>query len=339
MKSSFCDPPRLPVIDFSLFELGDPWRDHVAAQIDWAASELGFFYVTGHGVERGGIDSLLELSRSFFRMREEVKLEVHMSRGGRAWRGYFPVGGELTSGRPDLKEGLYFGEELPEEDARVRSGMPLHGRNLFPDLPGFRQATLDYMRAVTGLGHKLMSSMGRALRLGDTYFVDRYTGNPTTLFRIFNYPPSPAATAGLWGVGEHADYGLLTLLYQDEVGGLQVKYGSCWIDVPHVPGSLVINVGDMLERLTSGRYRSALHRVVNRSARPRISMPLFFDPRFDAVLQPIPGVGPETATRASAGRWDGIDPLEAPGTYGDYLLGKVSKVFPELSREHLRGPG
>jgi isopenicillin N synthase-like dioxygenase len=176
MKSSFRDPPRLPVIDLSLFELGDPWRDQVAAQIDWAASELGFFYVIGHGVEPSVIDSLLELSRSFFRLRDEVKLRIHMSRGGSAWRGYFPVGGELTSGRPDLKEGLYFGEELPEEDARVRSGVPLHGRNLFPDMPGFRRATLDYMQALTGLGHRLMSSMGRALRLGDTYFVDRYTG-------------------------------------------------------------------------------------------------------------------------------------------------------------------
>jgi isopenicillin N synthase-like dioxygenase len=244
------------------------------------------------------------------------------------------VGGELTSGRPDLKEGLYFGEELPEDDARVRCGMPLHGPNLFPDLPGFRQATLDYMQALTGLGHRLMSSMGRALRLGDTYFVDRYTGNPTKLFRIFNYPPSVPGTAE-WGVGEHADYGLLTLLYQDEVGGLQVKYDSCWIDVPPVPGSLVINVGDMLERLTSGRYKSASHRVINHSGRPRLAMPFFFDPRFDAVLQPIPGVGREAT--APGGRWDGIDPLEVRGTYGEYLLSKVSKVFPALGREHLRG--
>jgi isopenicillin N synthase-like dioxygenase len=92
----------------------------------------------------------------------------------------------------------------------------------------------------------------------------------------------------------------------------------------------------MLERLTSGRYKSALHRVVNHSGRPRLAMPFFFDPRFDAELQPIPGLG-RAVTPASGGRWDGIDPLEARGTYGEYLLGKVSKVFPALGREHLHG--
>jgi isopenicillin N synthase-like dioxygenase len=331
--SSFADSPRLPVIDLSLFDAGGPWRDHVAAQVDWAASEFGFFYVVGHGVETAVIESLLRLSRTFFDQTAEAKHRVHMSRGGRAWRGYFPVGGELTSGRPDLKEGLYFGEELAEDDERVRSGKPLHGRNVFPELPGFREAVLDYMSALTGLGHRLMTSIGRGLRLGDNYFVDRYTGDPTTLFRIFNYPSATAADAR--GVGEHTDYGLLTLLYQDEVGGLQVKHGAGWIDVPFVPGSFVVNVGDMLERLTSGRYTSALHRVINVSGSPRISMPFFFDPRFDAELHAIPGVGPAFVRRELIDRWDGIDLRDVRGTYGDYLVGKVSKVFPELGRNQL----
>src|SRR5688572_8070825 len=304
---TFADTTRLPVIDLSLFDAGDPWRDHVAAQLDWAASEFGFFYVVGHGIDTSVTDTLLRLSRTFFEQHAQTKNRVHMSRGGRAWRGYFPVGGELTSGRPDLKEGLYFGEELAEEDARVRAGMPLHGRNVFPDLPGFRDAVLDYMRALTGLGHKLMTSIGRGLRVGDNYFVDRYTGNPTTLFRIFHYPPaSPGADPDPRGVGEHTDYGLLTLLYQDDVGGLQVKHRASWIDVPPVPGSFVVNVGDMLERLTSGRYVSALHRVVSPQARSRISMPFFFDPRFDAVLEPIAGVAPIAASRPDFTRWDGI---------------------------------
>jgi isopenicillin N synthase-like dioxygenase len=272
--ASFSDPPRLPIIDLALFELGDPWRDHVATQVDWAASEFGFFYVVGHGIETGTIEALLELSRSFFKMAEDGKRRIHMSRGGRAWRGYFPVGGELTSGRPDLKEGLYFGEELPENDARVRAGTPLHGSNLFPDLPGFRDAVLDYMIALTGLGHKLMGSIGRGLRAGDNFFVDRYTGTPTQLFRIFNYPgTADGYSIDSYGVGEHTDYGLLTLLYQDEVGGLQVKYADGWIDVPYVPGSVVVNVGDMLERLTRSRYTSALHRVINRSRNSRFPCP------------------------------------------------------------------
>jgi isopenicillin N synthase-like dioxygenase len=324
----------LPIIDLSLFDVGGTWRDHVAAQVDWAASEFGFFYIVGHGIEPGVIESLVTLSRGFFGQGAEAKHRIHMSRGGRAWRGYFPVGGELTSGRPDLKEGLYFGEELAEDDERVRAGKPLHGRNVFPEVPGFREAVLDYMSALTGLGHRLMTSIGRGLRLGDNYFVDRYTGNPTTLFRIFNYPS--ASTADARGVGEHTDYGLLTLLYQDEVGGLQVKHGSGWIDVPFVPGSFVVNVGDMLERLTSGRYTSALHRVINTAGRSRISMPFFFDPRFDAELRPIAGVGPPAIRRELLDRWDGIDLRDVRGTYGDYLVGKVSKVFPELGRSALR---
>jgi len=334
--SLYTDPPRLPVIDVSLFDAGAPWLDHVATQVDWAASEFGFFYVTGHGIDPAIIDSLLSRSRAFFAQDAAAKLLVHMSKGGRAWRGYFPVGGELTSGRPDWKEGLYFGEELAEDDPRVRSATPLHGRNLFPDAPGFREAVLGYMGALTTLGHRLMSFVSRGLGLEDDYFIRRYTATPTTLFRIFNYPATPASSVEEpRGVGEHTDYGLLTMLYQDDVGGLQVKYGSSWIDVPHVPGSFVINIGDMLERLTSGRYTSALHRVINRSGRSRISMPFFFDPGFDAVLQPIPGVGPSAASRALVDRWDGMDLREVRGTYGEYLIGKVARVFPELGRSHL----
>ena len=329
--AAFIDPPRLPIIDFAPFESGGHFRDHVAAQIDWAASEFGFFYIVGHRVDLSAIERLIGLSRTFFQQPPEAKAQLHMSRGGRAWRGYFPVGGELTSGRPDLKEGLYFGEELADADARVRAGIPLHGANLFPDLPGFRDAVLDYMTELSGLGHHLMSAIARGLHLNDHYFFDRFTGNPTRLFRIFNYPAGGKGA----GVGEHTDYGLLTLLYQDEVGGLQVKHRDTWIDVPYVPGSFVINIGDMLERLTSGRYISALHRVFNTSGRHRISLPFFFDPDFNAALEPIPGVGPETSRRTEIERWDGADVQRVTGTYGDYLLSKVSKVFPDLGRQHL----
>jgi isopenicillin N synthase-like dioxygenase len=135
-------------------------------------------------------------------------------------------------------------------------------------------------------------------------------------------------------VGEHTDYGLLTLLYQDDSGGLEVQHDTGWLEAPPVPGSLVVNVGDMLERLTSGRYRSALHRVINRSGRPRLSMPFFFDPRFDAVLEPIPNVSPVRARHGLLERSDGTDLRDVRGTYGEYLIRKVSKVFPELSRSY-----
>jgi isopenicillin N synthase-like dioxygenase len=329
----FIESPRLPVIDLSLFDAGDPWRDHVAAQVDWAASTFGFFYIVGHGIDAALTDGLMELSRRFFAQELAAKQAIHMSRAGRAWRGYFPVGGELTSGRPDRKEGLYFGSEHADEDARVRANTPLHGHNQFPSLPGFAKNVHDYMAALTGLGHKLMTTIARGLGLADSYFVDRFTGDPTILFRIFNYPATRDASE--WGVGAHSDYGLLTILKQDAVGGLQLRYGETWVDVPDVPGSFVCNIGDMLERLTNGRYVSALHRVKNSASRDRISMPFFFDPGFDAVLESIPGIRPPAPRENLFARWDGIDLRDVHGTYGEYLLGKVAKVFPDLGRTHI----
>jgi isopenicillin N synthase-like dioxygenase len=200
-----------------------------------------------------------------------------------------------------------------------------------------RDAVLEYMTALTGLGHGLMAMIARGLRLDDSYFVDRYTGDPTTLFRIFNYPrhASVRAEPERWGVGAHTDYGLLTILRQDEVGGLEIKYRDRWVAVPYVPDSFVCNVGDMLERLTNGRYLSALHRVRNDVESARLSMAFFFDPNFNAALEPIRGIRPVMRRPELIDRWDGIDLHNLRGTYGDYLLGKVSKVFPELGRRHL----
>jgi isopenicillin N synthase-like dioxygenase len=330
---------RLPLIDLSRFAESEAERDRVAAELDQANREYGFFYLIGHGVDPFLIAELERLARDFFAGDAADKDRIHMSRGGRAWRGYFPIGGELTSGLPDLKEGIYFGTELDRNDVRVRSGTPLHGPNLFPGIPGFREAVLEYMAALTDLGQRLSAAIARGLGLADSYFRERYTSDPTILFRIFNYPPDRRfpAQPDSWGVGEHTDYGLLTILHQDDVGGLQVRHGQDWIDVPKVPGSFVCNVGDMLERLTGGRYLSALHRAKNVTQRQRLSMAFFFDPAFDAVLEPIANAAAGAAAPHTNVRWDAIDPNTIRGTYGDYLLSKVSKVFPELG-EHVLTP-
>ena len=320
----------LPIIDLRLARNGSQARLALARQLDLACSEFGFFYLVGHEVATPLGDRLLRLAREFFARDEADKMQIHMSRGGRAWRGYFPVGGELTSGQPDLKEGLYFGTELDDSDPRVRAGMPMHGRNLFPNMPRFRASVLDYMSALENVGQQVLSLMAEGLRLDADYFRRQFTADPTVLFRIFRYPPDEAAREG-WGVGAHTDYGLLTLLQQDVVGGLQVLNRDRWLDVPPLADSLVCNVGDMLERLTNGRYLSALHRAKNLSARERLSMVLFLDPSFDAKLEPLPGVVPDTSQPHTNVRWDRIDPHAMQGTYGEYLLSKVSKVFPKLA--------
>ena len=261
-----------------------------------------------------------------------------MALGGRAWRGWFPVGGELTSGRPDRKEGLYFGAELgARRPARRAPALPLHGPNLFPPLPGFREAVLDVDRRADGARPRAHArARARASASTPTYFAERYTADPLVLFRIFHYPAETGRRPGGWGVGEHTDYGLLTILAQDDAGGLEVRTRGGWIDAPPVAGSFVCNIGDMLDRMTGGRYRSTPHRVRNTSGRSRLSFPFFFDPAFDArgrADRRLRGPPPDDA----AERWDGASVHAWRGTYGDYLLAKVARVFPELGRDVLPG--
>jgi len=328
---------RLPVIDMSaLFEADPAARLAVADGIAAACEAHGFFYLIGHRI---GADVLAELeaeSRRFFALPHETKMAIAMANGGRAWRGFFPVGGELTSGRPDMKEGLYLGTDLPSDHPRVTAGAPMHGANLWPaQVPGLKGAATAYMDGATRAAAKLMEGVSLSLGLDDGYFAREYTGEPTILFRIFHYPatrPSGAEYAQSWGVGEHTDYGLLTLLAQDRHGGLQVKTPGGWIDAPPIDGALVCNIGDMLERLTGGRFKSTPHRVLNESGADRLSFPLFFDPDFRAPMKPLPAVATDASRRAAdrAERWDAASVHDFEGTYGDYLLGKVAKVFPQL---------
>jgi isopenicillin N synthase-like dioxygenase len=329
-------PGALPVIDVGPLAGGEPAGPvaaEVAEQIQAACRERGFFYVTGHGVPADLLDQLTAASTEFFDLPLADKMGIAMEHGGRAWRGFFPVGAELTSGRPDLKEGLYFGTELPADDPRVRAGLPLHGRNLFPrQVPRLRPLVLAYLDALTGLGQAVLRGVALSLGLDAAYFATGYTADPTILFRIFHYPPSPPQDDG-WGVGEHTDYGLLTLLAQDDSGGLQVAAPEGWVDAPPIPGTFVCNIGDMLDRLTGGWYRSTPHRVRNTSGHGRLSFPFFLDPGFADEVPALPD-------RAAAGddggrRWDGQDLRAFTGTYGDYLLGKISQVFPQLQRDVL----
>lgn len=325
---------RIPVIDMSPLVIGTDGAAiaAVAERISAACRAHGFFYVSGHGVDQLLQKRLAQESAAFFARPDAEKAAISMSRGGRAWRGWFPVGGELTSGIPDRKEGLYFGEELSEQDPLVRNGTPLHGPNLFPpDMPGLRAAVLAYIDALSGVGHLLARGIALSLGLPADYFAQRYLARPLPLFRVFHYPPQPSEESEEWGVGAHSDYGFLTILLQDEVGGLQVRSAGEWIEAPPVPGTFVCNIGDMLDRLTGGLYVSTLHRVRNLSGRSRMSYPFFFDPGYFSRIEALPGTLP-SASSAGGSRWDGRDVHAFEGSYGDYLRSKIEKVFPELFR-------
>lgn len=326
---------HVPVIDVASLIAGESAREEAARAIDRACREHGFFYVTGHGVPRELVERLTAHSREFFGRDVEEKMSIRMALAARAWRGYFPVGAELTSGVPDRKEGLYFGAELGDDHPLVRAGTPIHGRNLFPAIPGFRETVLEYIDALTRLGHHLMAGVALGLGLPGSYFADRYTRDPLILFRIFNYPRASAAgdEAGEWGVGEHTDYGLLTILAQDDVGGLQVRTPGGWIDAPPLADTFICNIGDMLDRMTRGTYRSTPHRVVGARGRDRLSFPFFFDPNFNARVGPIEGLVGDPVADDRNERWDRASVHEFDGTYGEYLLKKVGRVFPELLRD------
>jgi isopenicillin N synthase-like dioxygenase len=328
----------VPVVDIEALvrgQGGQPGRgfDEAANAIDAACREVGFFYVVGHGVDSELRARLDRAAREFFALPDEQKAEIAMARAGRAWRGWFPVGGELTSGVPDLKEGLYFGAELADDHPRVRAGIPLHGVNLFPRHPAdLGDLVLAYMAEMTRVGQAILAGMGSALGVEPTWFADHLTADPTLLFRIFHYPPARDERDHGWGVGEHTDYGLLTILGQDDHAGLQVKATDGWVAADPLPDSFVCNIGDMLERLTGGRYRSTPHRVRNSSAADRLSFPFFLDPSWDAVVERLPIVERPTDDGA-ADRWDHTSVHGFTGTYGDYLLAKVAKVFPDLAAD------
>jgi len=323
---------RLPIVDIAPLRRAAPDRVDTARRIGEACRQSGFFYARGHGIDPNLIARLDAQARRFFASDLCAKLEIAMERGGRAWRGYFPVGAELTAGQADNKEGIYFGVDLPADHPRVRSALPLHGANLYPaGQPELRAAVDEYMAALSALANAIMEGIALSLGLPAATFALRYTREPLILFRIFHYPAAQAGDPG-WGVGEHTDYGFLTILRTDDAGGLQVKAPSGWIDVPPVPGAFVCNIGDMLERITGGFYRSTPHRVRNTSGAERLSFAFFFDPDYEAEVAPLRLPSHVTREHDRAERWDGESVHDAAGTYGEYLLRKVGRVFPELRR-------
>ena len=332
---------KIPIIDISHLVKNTADKHQVARQIHEACTNYGFFYITGHGVDPELEEKLERLSRKFFAQSLEEKMKISMNLGGGAWRGYFPCGVELTSGKPDMKEGIYFGAELPPDHPKVLSATPLHGQNLFPDdLPNFKETVLEWIAEMTRLGLLLMQGIALSLDLQENHFLKFFTPEPLPLFRIFNYPAQEegeVAARGSWGVGEHTDYGVLTILKQDTLGGLEVKTRSMnWIEAPPVPGSFVCNIGDMLDKMTGGLYRSNPHRVRSPTNNvDRLSFPFFFDPNFDAQVEAVPNLRNRIQDDDQDTRWDKISVYKFTGTYGDYLLVKVSKVFPELRQRVL----
>lgn len=308
----------IPVIDIAPLLAGDM---SPAAEIGQACREVGFFYITNHGVPQDVIAAVYRQARIFFDLPlvEKEKCAIERSTCHRGW---FRLGGENLdpinqTQTGDLKEGFKIGRDLPLDHERVKAGLPLHGPDTWPDLPGWRQVMQDYYDRMVTLGTLLLRAFAVALQLPPTFF-DAWLEVPMTTLGPLHYPPQTGLiTPAQLGAGAHTDYGCLTLLHQDSSGGLQIKMqDGRWIEAPPLPDTFVVNIGDMMERWTNGVFRSTPHRVINVSGHDRYTLPFFFDPDFYAPIACLPTCLPS-----------GDQPKYKPTTAGQHLLDMINSAF------------
>jgi len=271
----------LPLIDVGPLRGGDAAARQAVAQALRAACERrGFFYIRNHGLPQDLIARMFAATEAFFDQPMAAKLALDKAHSP-CNRGYEPLRAQtLEAGAPpDLKESFYLGQEIPADDPRVRAGRFNTGPNQWPqDLPGFRATMEEYFAAAYQLAALLVRNLALSLELPEDHF-DAYLDDAAATLRLLHYPPQPPRPEpGEKGCGEHTDFGGITLLLQDESGGLQVRdvEAGGWIAAPPVPGTFVVNIGDLFQRWTNGRYQSTLHRVINVSGRERHSIPFFF---------------------------------------------------------------
>ncbi|MGH2340468.1 isopenicillin N synthase family dioxygenase [Segnochrobactraceae bacterium EtOH-i3] len=283
----------LPVIDVSGLASPDAAvRAGVAEEIGRAARDKGFLYIVGHGIDPALRAAVFARSKDFFDLPEADKLALDKA-NSKASRGYEALRNQtLEAGSPpDLKEGFYMGRDLPADDPRVLAGRFGAGANQWPEIDGFRPVMEDYYRALVALATRLMRGLALSLGLPEDHFA-AYCAEPIAILRLLHYPPQPAnPLPGEKGCGAHTDFGGLTILAQDNSGGLQVfdKTSNTWLHAEPVPDAFVVNLGDMIQRWTNGKYRSTLHRVVNMSGGERYSVPFFFSGNPDHVVACLPG--------------------------------------------------
>jgi isopenicillin N synthase-like dioxygenase len=275
---------EIPIVDISpLIDGTDPQR--VAKKIGEICEEVGFFYVTNHGVSNDLIERTYRVTERFFDLPFEVKQRLNVANSGPTLRGYVPTYAENVDPKNtrDLKECFDFGAHQDEVS-------PFFGPNpMPPDFPEFKETCEAYHSAMMTLARKLIRALSLSLDLPADHFAAMQR-KPITIQRLLHYPPQEGQVAQEEiGIGAHTDYGFLTILSQDSVGGLQVRNRAGeWVSAPPVEGTFIINIGDLVQTLTNGRYSSTVHRVVNTTGSERYSIPFFIDLDFDAVVEPLP---------------------------------------------------
>ena len=271
----------LPIIDICGYHTASDAQLHEFADaIGAACQDNGFFYLTGHGISEDLQDKLFEQAKWLFALPEDEKRALDKTHSP-ANRGYEPMKNQtLESGAPpDLKEGFYIGHEHGDDHPMVKAGQFNFGQNQWPkNAETLQHIALQYLDETAELCEFLMSLLALSLDLPSHYFSD-FCKDPLVTLRFLHYPQQPAnPLPNEKGCGAHTDFGGLTLLLQDDKGGLQVWGHDTqqWLDATPMPGSYVVNLGDMISRWTNDQYRSTLHRVINTSGAERYAIPLFF---------------------------------------------------------------
>lgn len=323
----------LPVLDLKRLEAGPDKRAAFLKELRRTAGDIGFFYVSGHGIDDDLINGVLSVSRRFFALPEEDKLAIEMVNSPH-FRGYTRVGWERTRGQRDWREQIDIGAERPALPSGA--GRPdwtrLQGPNQWPAAqPELRDVLLRYQDAASGLAIRIVRAFAAALGQPETIFDPIFTPDPNLLIKIIRYPGRDA-TEGDQGVGAHKDGGFVTVLLQDVQKGLQVEYDGTWIDAPPIPGTFVINVGEILELASNGYLRATVHRVVTPPAGvDRLSVGFFFGARLDATV-PVLTLPPDLAAESRGVTADPLNPLFHE--VGRNILKSRLRSHPDVAQRH-----
>ena len=307
------DKERVPVIDIKKINSASNKID-IAKKLYKASTDLGFIYIKNHDISENLINDLRKDGLNFFRSSTDDKSKVLITKKHRGWLGF---GGAKMGdkAKPDLKESFIWGYQY--DDGSLPDDHQLRGVNKWPKfLPSLQQNAMSYFHQINELAKNLLTCFAMGLNLKENFFI-RNCNAPLSRASLVYYPDQPKEMGEMqFGVSEHTDFGLLTILCQDSVGGLQIKgLDGQWFHAPPIDGTLIVNVADLLSRWTGGIYKSTPHRVVNSSGQERLSIVLAFDPDPETLINPreIPEIKKNTK--------------EEPITCGDYLIWRFNKAF------------
>lgn len=287
----------------------------VVRDLDRACAESGFLYIAGEQLDTAPFDRLLMRAKAYFALPHETKMESYIG-FSENHSGYVPVGEEqFGSGIDDLKEAY----DVNCDYAFVEGRRPLLGPNIWPDMPGFREDASVYYRHVTGIGRQLFGAFALALGLDEHHF-DAHLRHPPSQLRLIHYP-FDANAEDRPGIGAHTDYECFTLLFATAPGLQIVDRQGGWIDVPLIDGTMIMNIGDMMEVLSNGRYVATRHRV-KKVTQERYSFALFHSCDYDYVIAPV--------VRGAAPRY-------APLKGGEHLFNQTAQTFAYLKRRIASG--